>query len=298
MGDSLAKLRQQLDGVRELQSVVRTMKAMAGASLGQYEQAVRALADYFRAVELGLAVCLRTTAEAGAPLEAELPARARTERVGAIIFGSDQGLVGRFNDVVVQYAADTLSPRAEAHQVWVVGDRASVQLAELGLSPREAFGVPHSVEAISSLVSRVQLACEAWLAKTPRGSLYVFHNRPRPGGLYEPARQRLLPLDAEWQAALAKQAWPTRHLPEALDGASSTLGALVHEYLFISLFRACAESLASENASRLAAMQRAEQNMDELLFSLRGTFNRLRQGSIDEELFDVISGSAVAGRAG
>lgn len=53
---------------------------------------------------------------------------------------------------------------------------------------------------------------------------------------------------------------------------------------------ACAESLASENASCLAAMQRADKNIDELLENLHGTFHRLRQSSIDEELFDVISG--------
>jgi quercetin 2,3-dioxygenase len=62
------------------------------------------------------------------------------------------------------------------------------------------------------------------------------------------------------------------------------------EYLFISLFRACAESLASENASRLAAMERADKNINELLEQLQGTFHRLRQSGIDEELFDVISG--------
>ena len=65
---------------------------------------------------------------------------------------------------------------------------------------------------------------------------------------------------------------------------------LIREYLFVSLFRACAESLASENASRLAAMQRADKNIDELLEELNGTFHRLRQSSIDEELFDVIAG--------
>jgi F-type H+-transporting ATPase subunit gamma len=68
------------------------------------------------------------------------------------------------------------------------------------------------------------------------------------------------------------------------------LRALIREYLFISLFRACAESLASENASRLAAMQRADKNIDELLDDLNRTFHLLRQSSIDEELFDVISG--------
>jgi F-type H+-transporting ATPase subunit gamma len=68
------------------------------------------------------------------------------------------------------------------------------------------------------------------------------------------------------------------------------LRALIREYLFVSLFRACAESLASENASRLAAMQSADKNIDELLEELNRTFHRLRQSGIDEELFDLISG--------
>ncbi len=95
--------------------------------------------------------------------------------------------------------------------------------------------------------------------------LYVFHNRSKSGALYEPVSQRLLPLDGKWQRDLAKIPWPTKTLPEVISGGTATLGALIREYLFISLFRACAESLASENASRLAAMQRADKNIDDLL---------------------------------
>ena len=78
--------------------------------------------------------------------------------------------------------------------------------------------------------------------------------------------------------------------PSVSDCCRWTKADDIREYLFVSLFRACAESLASENASRLAAMQRADKNIDELLEELNRTFHRLRQSGIDEELFDVISG--------
>lgn len=78
--------------------------------------------------------------------------------------------------------------------------------------------------------------------------------------------------------------------PEIVGDGSKPLRALIREYLFVSLFRACAESLASENASRLAAMQRADKNISDLLLDLKETFHRLRQSGIDEELFDVVSG--------
>jgi F-type H+-transporting ATPase subunit gamma len=65
---------------------------------------------------------------------------------------------------------------------------------------------------------------------------------------------------------------------------------LIQEYLFISLYQAFAESLASENASRLAAMQVAERNIEERLQALNGSFHQLRQSTIDAELFDLIAG--------
>jgi F-type H+-transporting ATPase subunit gamma len=102
--------------------------------------------------------------------------------------------------------------------------------------------------------------------------------------------RRLLPLDATWQGTWADIRWPTQNLPEVMGDRDATLGSLISEYLFVSLFTACAESLASENASRLAAMQRADKNIDELLEDLNGGYHRLRQSGIDEELFDVISG--------
>jgi F-type H+-transporting ATPase subunit gamma len=120
--------------------------------------------------------------------------------------------------------------------------------------------------------------------------VYVFHNQPKTGAIYTPVSQRLLPLDVAWRRDLAAVKWPTSNLPEVIGENENILRALVREYLFVSLFSACAESLASENASRLAAMQRAEKNIDELLEDLNRTFHRLRQSGIDEELFDVIAG--------
>lgn len=65
--------------------------------------------------------------------------------------------------------------------------------------------------------------------------------------------------------------------------------ALIHEYLFVSLFRAFAESLASENASRLASMQVAERNIEDRLRALSSESRQLRQDAMTAELLDVIA---------
>jgi len=164
------------------------------------------------------------------------------------------------------------------------------------LLPGERFILPNSISAITPLVGQILIEMETQREKGEIAQVYLFHNRPESGAIYTPVSQRLLPLDEEWRRDLAAIRWPSGNLPEVMNGEERTLLALVREYLFVSLFRACAESLASENASRLAAMQRAEKNIDELLEDLNRTFHRLRQSGIDEELFDVVSGfEALAG---
>ena len=288
MSETTASLRRKIASAGDLQSVVRTMKVVAASSIGQYEKSVSALAGYYRTVELGLGACFRESGPAA--LTTDRKGQTDVGAVGAIVFGSDQGLVGKFNEVVAEYAIKTLASLPGKPQVWAIGERIQVRLLDAGLPLIGRFTAPNSVRAITPLIGQIQIESEAHRAKGDYTHLYVFHNRPLSGALYEPVSVRLLPLDAPWQQSLAKVPWPTRNLPEVLCGDIVTLRALIREYLFISLFKACAESLASENASRLAAMQRAEKNIDGLLEGLNGAFHRLRQSGIDEELFDVVSG--------
>jgi F-type H+-transporting ATPase subunit gamma len=288
MSETTASLRRKIGGAGDLQSVVRTMKAVAASSIGQYEKSVRALADYYRIVELGLGACFRKSGPA--PLFAERKRQTVAGAIGAVVFGSDQGLVGQFNDVVADYAVKTLAALPAKPEVWAVGERVHARLADSGFSLMGFFTVPNSVKAIIPLVGQILMESETRRSQGEVTELHLFYNRPTSGAVYAPVSQRLLPLDENWRRKLAELPWPTGNLPEVMGGGTTTLRALIREYLFVSLFRACAESLASENASRLAAMQRADKNIDELLEDLNRTFHRLRQSGIDEELFDVISG--------
>jgi F-type H+-transporting ATPase subunit gamma len=288
VSNSTASLRRQISSANDLQSVVRTMKMLAAASIAQYERSVRALEEYCRVVELGLGACFREDPPL-APAAGK-PGREPPSACGAVVFGSDQGLVGQFNEIVADFALDTLAKVGGAAHVWAVGERVEARLTDAGVTPIGVFPVPVSIGGITPLIGRIQLESEARRAQGEYAQLYVFHNRPQAGAQYDPVSQRLLPLDAAWAAGLAKVPWPTRLLPEVRDGGTTTLRALIREHLFSSLFRACAESLASENASRLAAMQRADQNIDDLLETLNGKFRHLRQDGIDEDLRDVISG--------
>jgi F-type H+-transporting ATPase subunit gamma len=288
LSDTTVGLRRKIGGAGDLQSVVRTMKAVAASSIGQYEKSVAALSDYYRTVELGLGACFRQ--DGLSPLITGPKRSTAAVAIGAVVFGSDQGLVGQFNDVVADYAVTMLKALPGTPEVWAVGERVHTRLTDAGLPLVGLFTVPNSVNAITPLVGQILVECEKRHGQDESAELYLFYNRPTSGAVYAPVSQRLLPLDDTGRREVAELPWPTKTLPEVMGVGAATLRVLIHGYLFVSLFRACAESLASENASRLAAMQRAEKNINELLEDLNRTFHRLRQSGIDEELFEVVSG--------
>jgi F-type H+-transporting ATPase subunit gamma len=240
------ELGRRIGSAQDLRSIVRSMKALAASNIGQYERAVAALQEYYRTVELAVRAC------SGAAVPVSLPrASVGGDSVGALMFGSDQGLVGRFNEVLAEFATRTLSALpGRTTRIWAVGER----MEALMTIPVRPFAAPNSVEAIGGLIGEILVDIATAQETGQVREVYLFHNAPRAAAMYTPVVRRLLPLDARWQSEMAAIHWPTGQIPEVIQGAAPALEAFVREYLFILLFQACAESLASENSSRLAAM--------------------------------------------
>ena len=298
---ALEALRHTLATVGELRSIVRTMKALAAVSIHQYERAVTALTDYDRAVRRGLAVVLgELAAEAGArgvglmdPLDgAPLGGKPVT---GAIVFGSDHGLCGRFNEALAAHVGAMRRESSAACRVMAVGVRQAAALEEQGLNPEQRFYTPAAASAIHQTVRRILPLLEQWRTEGVTQVL-LFHNRHRGSESHEPTSTRLLPLDPD--ALRREPSAPSRSLPGYAVGRAELLAALLREWLFVELFRACAESLASEHASRLLAMQAAERNIADRLAELNTTYRQQRQEAITAELLDVVAGFEVLVTAG
>ncbi|RVT44902.1 F0F1 ATP synthase subunit gamma [Rheinheimera sediminis] len=295
MSETLSSLQRKIGSAQDLQAVVRTMKAMAGASIGQYEKSVLSLNQYYLSLELALHTCLRlqpntalATTAAFATLYNEPPAKGGA--IAVVVFGSDQGLVGQFNETMTDFVTTELGKWSGVTQLWTIGERIQARLADTELSIAQHFALPGTLAAITPLVTELLLRLETAYERGEICEVVLFHHQPQSQALYSPRQQRLLPLDDSWRNHIALLQWPTNNLPQVIGNTEQSLLAFVHEYLFVALFRACAESLASENASRLLAMQRAEKNIEELLDEMQRHFHLLRQSSIDEELFDLFAG--------
>lgn len=291
--DTLESIRNKTQGAKDLKSVVSAMKAMASSNIVQYETAVSSLGDYYHTVALGIIAYFKAERIEAISDKQEIINKSKNNKdkiICAIVFGSDQGLVGQFNDSMADFVSTSLNALPGKKEIWAIGERVQLLLADAGLNTTTLYHVPNDVAEITSLVQQILYKSEENQEKESINEFYIFHNQPKPASGYQQVMQRFLPLDDKWKDSLQKLQWPTKLPPQIAGGERSTLSALISEYLFTSLFKACAESLASENASRLEAMQRAEKNIGDLLDDLNKEYHRLRQSSIDEELFDVVSG--------
>lgn len=136
-----------------------------------------------------------------------------------------------------------------------VGMRAAPKLEGMGRVVETSLPVPASVAGIVPAVEDVLRAIDKWHFEEGVNLVVLFYARPASGAWYRIHGKRLSPADEEWINSLRARAWPSRAIPMFIMDEAQLFRTLIHEYLFVSLFRAFAESMPSENASRLASMR-------------------------------------------
>jgi len=285
---TLEQLRHRIASAEELGSVVGTMKGLAAVNIRHYQAVVDSLGEDWRTMELGFQALLRAAGESIriGPWQ-DRPAGGTT----VIAFGSDQGFCGQFNSRLARFVeAQTATGAAgETVSVLVVGRRLAAGLSARGYEPMAAYHVPQLASGITDTARRL---LEQLQRRGPLTDVRIsaMHHHPLEGAAYEPRRVGLLPLDLDWLRRLEQRRWPTRQLPQCLGEPGQMLAHLVRRYVFIALVKAQAESLAAENAARLAAMQSAEENIRDRLDELQQRFARQRQQTITQELLEIVAG--------
>jgi F-type H+-transporting ATPase subunit gamma len=285
--ESLEQLHSQLENLHDLRNIVKTMKSLSAVNIHQYEKAVGALHSYNRTVELGLQVVLQDMKKIPAPQTFQH----EQSRMGAIIFGSDHGLCGRFNEEIINHALNSMTTNPDTRLLLAVGSRVATNLEHNGHAVEDNFQFPGSAPLITTTVQQILLKIDTWREHKNVRQVYLFYNRHAKGGSFYPASVLLLPVDLRRFHRLETTPWPSRRLPTFSMKQKQLLSRLLRQYFFIRIFHACAESQASEHASRLSAMQSAERNLNERIEHVTFNYRRARQNSITSELLDIVSGA-------
>ncbi len=297
---TLEELRRRISSVEDMQSVVSTMKTLAAARIRQFENAAEATRAYSETVYQALQILMADREPATTRVLSTHP----IGRIGCVLFGSDQGFCGRFNEVVSTAALqfidqDATSPSSTTQTplVLTVGSRLNQLMIDSGHEIERSIHVPKSVSDITTVIQEVTTRIEYWRSHHDVQRIELFYNQRRSAAAYDVRQLQLMPLSKQLLDQLYQGKWKSRGLPVYHLPWRELFRSVIGHYLFLLLFRACAESLASENASRIASMQQAERNIDDHLSQLNSQFNQNRQRVVTEELLDIMSGfEAVTGR--
>lgn len=287
MPRTLEGLTRRSDTLGGIRGIVRTMKTLSAINAVPYEQAAEAIESYHQTILTGFQAFLHRTdsvAMGTAPAETQV----------MVVFGSDHGLCGGYNELLVKHALAELKrgDPAVSTRVLCVGARAEYALLDHGIDPERVFLTPASADGIGRFAGELVTELEAMNRGHRSDSVAVTlaFTRRVGHGLQEPVVQPLLPLPAELTPAGQQPPWVSRSLPDYNMPSDALFSALIRNHIFASVFRASAEALVTENTARLALMQQAEQSVDERLGEVDADLRSVRQDDITTELLDVIIG--------
>ncbi|WP_417435413.1 FoF1 ATP synthase subunit gamma [Hoeflea sp.] len=286
MAQTLETLVRRTASIQGIRSVVHTMKTLSVINAAPYEHAALAIEAYHQTVLDGLHAFL----SGSGPLDA---ASSDIARRVIVVFGSDHGLCGNYNEVIAAHVRQHVdNDPGVATTVLCIGAQMADALQDQGFDVEDTFFPAASVDGLERLANLLTGRLDEIRRASHAQEIAVSLAYSARGEADAPALRiaALLPLDPSLLHDLRTKPWVSRSLPYYSMPPADLFRALIRNHLFASLFRAAAEAMVTENAARLALMQQAEQSVDDRLEELKSDTRTLRQTEITTELLDVIIG--------
>lgn len=299
---TLEGLKRRIKTTTSLKDIVSSMKTLSAVSVGQYEKSTKALKQYADSIELALLALLR-----GRNIPKNIKQQYK-EQIIAIIFGSDQGLVGRFNKSIASFAISSLQQNnIDLNDVtFIVGGKSlSSKILSMGYDIDTLFTMPSSVKAMITVAKKIVFKLSEIQSLQQNGDkdfsfsnrqlkIYLFYNSKDEHSVIKQNMLQILPVDENFLKKLSQRKWPTKNIPIYAPRSRRTLFSLfMQQLLFVNIYKAIAQSLASEHFTRMISMQNAEKNIDEHLEQMNLEYQQRRQTEITNELLDVVIGAEV-----
>ena len=289
MANNIREYRRRIKSVRNTAQLTRAMKMVSAAKLRRAQDRMLAARPYAAALRRALAEVARRADPSFHPLLVQRP----EERIDLLVITSDKGLCGAFN-VNILKAAEAFRREKAAAGV-------DVQLTLIGRKGIEYFKVRPDVpirarypeisrEIGPGLARKFAEEEEARFVGGETDAVYVAYNGFKSAISQKVTVEPLFPLAnlaLEEEGELRREGVDFLYEP----GPRELLDRLLSRYAGFQLYHALLESSAAEHAARMAAMDNATRNAEEMIDKLTLVMNRIRQASITTEIIEVVSGA-------
>jgi F-type H+-transporting ATPase subunit gamma len=279
---SLQELRNHRCAVEGVRKVVSAMRATAAGRIQAAQRAMSAARQYREVVVRALAA---------ADLQSKLPVSGSSSDVRLlIVLMSEQPLCGGFNHAVIDraIAAHRELSRDSKIELVAVGQRGSRVMTARGLTPNHTEPGSTSIAGLQNLIRRLAARVDHGYAAGEFATVSIVYARYRSVSEQVSTLEQVLPMDSSVLPRSCNPIAFCRYLPDP-----QLIAGLVSQFAYISLYHAAAESYASEQASRLVAMDGATRNTDRMVDELIGLERRERQHDITRQMLELNAGRFV-----
>lgn len=290
---NLRDIRRRIAGVKNTKQITAAMKLVATSKMARAVEAATAAKPYGEAIQRVLG---RVADSAGGAIEHPLlTAHEKVETVQLVVFSSDRGLCGGFNNNLFRQVVRFIDEQREqgrAVRIRVYGKKAN------GFFPKRGYEVDAStIDLAPASFMEYTMDLGGHLTAGFRAGdfqeAYVAYNEFKNAGTQVPTFARVLPLSVEAGDAAETSGGADDGVDyEYEPNAGEVLNSLLPLYLQTRIHQVFLEQEAGQHAARMAAMDNATRNASDLIDELTLQYNRARQAAITTELIEIVSGAA------
>ncbi len=289
MSGQLKEVRNRIKSVQSTQQITKAMKMVSAAKLRRAQDAILQMRPYAQKLQEMLTnIVSNSESGAGMSLASERPA----EKILMIVLTSDRGLAGAFNANVIKLAKATIAEKYADQQkkgnvtIWNIGKKGYEHFAKLNYKADATFKDIFHHLTFENVQQASAAAMKAFEEKQ-FDVVELVYSQFKNAATQRFVVERFLPIPkVEKKNGATKADFIYDPSKEQL------IAELMPKILNTQLFKAVLDSNASEHGARMTAMDKASENANEMLRSLKISYNRARQATITTELTEIVSGAA------
>lgn len=289
MAGQLKEVRNRIKSVQSTQQITKAMKMVSAAKLRRAQDAILQMRPYAQKLQEMLSnIVSNSEGDANIALAAERP----VEKVLMIVITSDRGLAGAYNANIVKAAKQAIADRYAAQHskknitIWNIGKKGYEAMQRAGYKADASYKDIFLNLTFENVQAAAQAAVRAFEAKE-FDRVDIVYSQFKNAATQAFVVEQFLPIPKVQKQAGAKKA------DFIYEPAKDQLIAeLMPKILNTQLYKAVLDANASEHGARMTAMDKASENANELLKTLKISYNRARQAAITTELTEIVSGAA------
>ena len=279
---SMREIKRRKSSIASTQQITKAMKLVSTVKLQRAKSKAEATKPYFDCMYDTVATMLSKSGNVDHPY---LKSGASSKKA-VITITSNRGLAGGYNNNIVKLITGDETFDTENTEIYALGKKGRDSLALKG------YTVASDLSEVMNgpIYADAKELSEALLERFEKGEIgeiYLAYTVFKNTVTHVPTMLKLLPVEIEAKDATEKDNIPMNYEPDEEEA----LGMIIPKYITSLIYGAMMEAVASENGARMQAMDSATSNAEEMIQKLELDYNRARQGSITQELTEIIAGA-------